>query len=118
MKAVAKRVPIFVDSEPQHSASEECLVAFVGRKSVGPCHRRRSSSLDNENGIHTNRKSLVVKVPSGRVVGTWLSNVLLNLLSFVMAVIRLLLIHSSVYDFVFLVVLMPANFYLIYLNVF
>jgi len=57
-------------------------------------------------------------VPSGRVVGTWLSNVLLNLLSFVMAVIRLLLIHSSVYDFVFLVVLMPANFYLIYLNVF
>jgi len=68
---MARRVPveIFVDSESQQSASEECLLVCVDRKSVGPS-RRRSSSLDtgNENRKHRNRKALAEKAHSDRMV--------------------------------------------------
>ena len=66
---MARRVPIpiFIDSESQQSASEECLVVCVERKSVG---RRRSSSLDtgNENAKHRNRKSVAEKMHHERMV--------------------------------------------------
>jgi len=68
MKGMAKRVSIFVDPDLQHSASEEYLAASVKRKSVGPGYRRRSSSLDNENGQQKSQKSLAEKVPSERKV--------------------------------------------------
>ena len=88
MKGMAKRVSIYVDPDLQHSASEEYLVASVKRKSVGPCYRRRSSSLDNENGQQKSRKSLAEKVPSERKVGSCENIIsLVMLLHFVMAVL-------------------------------
>jgi len=65
MKSMAKRVAIFVDPVSQHSTSEESLVACVERKSVG---RRRSSSLDAENGKQINRKSLAEQLHVDRKV--------------------------------------------------
>ena len=74
MKAAAKRIPVFVEpdvSEIQHCTSAECLLGVEQHKSVECSHRRRSSSLDNENGKQRNRKALAEKMHIERKVGYW-----------------------------------------------